>query len=483
MPLIIDSPGPASCFLDFHKQSSGEVKRSHTILRTACAPHTKEDIKVHCLTSLTSTNFSSSAKTQCDVASFYANSSPRSLGCVPGVLRSSFLPGQYPEQLAPFFKRIPQSPISSKKDVYPDVLAASSQPPVKPVVFHCGSHHGEPSAEALVCQRAGICSGDVIPNAVDSAAVSSQRVNTSYVPNHFSNHTSHPSGPIGPSPSFVYCQSKPHHLAYGSRQLPASRSVAVARCDAMGNADPTHTKEKVLPLIASHDDAQCANTPPVLQQPSNVELPSCVGLPMFKLHNIAVWKGPVLGRGYSGVVHRGLGVVFSESNDCVRMSQPVALKISEHKVAESVRYTTMTTTYSREFDVLKLLFEKNVPVPKPLSFSTHTDTQGRCQTVLSMELIEGQTLRDWINAQTAYVVQHRCTGRTLHPAMSLEHALDRVDVALSLLDALTKLHPFGTFVDLKPRNVMVTSEVSANGRCEVSCVVFHCEKTRKLSVA
>jgi hypothetical protein len=184
-------------------------------------------------------------------------------------------------------------------------------------------------------------------------------------------------------------------------------------------------------------------------------------LPVFKLLNTAVWKGSLIGRGYSGTVHRGVGVKFSDSDEKIQTPQPVALKISDKKVMEFTRKTKLVT-FSREFEVLKLLYKKGVPVPKPLNFSINTDANGSVQTVLTMDFIEGLTLRDWINSQTNSVLYDKPTDRTLHPCNTPVEALERIDVALGLLDALQKLHEFGNFVDLKPRNIMVTRVSSGN---------------------
>ncbi|XP_053991221.1 uncharacterized protein LOC128883167 isoform X2 [Hylaeus volcanicus] len=184
-------------------------------------------------------------------------------------------------------------------------------------------------------------------------------------------------------------------------------------------------------------------------------------LPVFNLLNTAVWKGSLIGRGYSGTVHRGVGVRFSDSEKNIQTPQPVALKISDKKVMEFTRKTKLVT-FSREFEVLKLLYKKGVPVPKPLNFSVNTDANGSVQTVLTMDFIEGLTLRDWINSQTNSVLYDKPTDRTLHPCNTPKEALERIDVALGLLDALQKLHEFGNFVDLKPRNIMVTRATSAD---------------------
>lgn len=201
---------------------------------------------------------------------------------------------------------------------------------------------------------------------------------------------------------------------------------------------------------------QYSNCGPTCTQPSSCDDISDldeVGLPLFKLCNFGVWKGAELGRGYSGVVHRGVGVLLNEEETEVKESRPMALKLSKSRTIHFGQDAFGTA--GREFETLKFLYQQNVPVPRPLGFCISSDDAGNGRTLLVMELVDGQTLRDWINAQTDFVLRHTVSGRTLHPAKTLTAAIQRLDVAIGLIEALEKLHEFGVFVDLKPRNIMI----------------------------
>lgn len=178
-------------------------------------------------------------------------------------------------------------------------------------------------------------------------------------------------------------------------------------------------------------------------------------LPLFKLCDFSVWRdGGELGRGYSGVVHRGIGALLTEDEEDILESRLMALKVSKQRTF-CINHEAFGAP-GREFETLKLLHAHGVPVPRPLRFCMTSDARGNGRTVVMMELVDGVTLRDWINAQTGCVRRHAASGRTLHPAVTLDTTIDRLAIAVGLIDALEKLHPLGTFVDLKPRNIMVS---------------------------
>lgn len=181
---------------------------------------------------------------------------------------------------------------------------------------------------------------------------------------------------------------------------------------------------------------------------------SNVKLPLFKLSNFGVWNTTELGRGFSGVVYRGVGILLSDDESDVKDFRSIAIKLSKPR---STSFKNEACN-GREFETLKFLYVNHVPVPRPLGFCISADDSGNGRSLLMMEIIDGFTLREWINNQSEQVLKHEATGRTLHPAKSFQAAIDRLDIAIGLITALIKLHQYGVFVDLKPRNVMIGRE-------------------------
>lgn len=479
MSLIIDSPRHAS-FLDPHKRSRGDAVYSGTPSHS-CTPHIKKS-------GLTRTRVLGSrgcyqcVQVQCDLPSL-VDTSPRSAWTRSTVLKSFAQGHQCPHhQLVPVFQ-CTTSQTLPKVEISNTTSATIEETHDRPVFLQ----HSALTADRSVSQ------------ATSAACLS--RVKLAEEPVTHRNNVNNPDAAVSVSLAQNIKKSYAPLLSrqyITSHEMPASSSILRAPQPSVtpsGRILPTKEMSsntpptKATPCVYANDQldhhvnhSEALTTlinPTALTAQGNDTSRLRYGLPMLKLHNTAVWKGSMLGRGYSGAVHRGLRIVLSESQDRVCASEPMAVKISDNKTIEFAKHNSLANCM-REFEVLKLLYAEGVPVPKPINFSMHTDAEGNGQTVLSMELIEGQTLRDWINAQTAHVVRHRGTGRTLHPAMSVKSALDRIDVALSLVDALHKLHPLGVFVDLKPRNIMVTRCAAYGLRTKNDTLYYGCTSVGRL---
>lgn len=180
-------------------------------------------------------------------------------------------------------------------------------------------------------------------------------------------------------------------------------------------------------------------------------------------------ESAVLGAGYSGEVKR----VQDENG------HPYALKVSNDK---QIRFSmaeiphlgtdrvTLTLPEASEFEKLRRLYSAGVPVPRPHAFQIHTTAEGLGQTSLLMELVKGQTLRDWLSDQPGGRTD-KLSGRSIHPALSHSDAIARVDVALAIVSALLKLRRLGFFADFKPRNIMIREQRSEKDRRFSACLV------------
>lgn len=177
----------------------------------------------------------------------------------------------------------------------------------------------------------------------------------------------------------------------------------------------------------------------------------------------------ILGSGYSGEVKR----VQDENG------QVYALKVSNDK---QVRFclpevamfngdrATMTLPEASEFEKLRRLYAAGVPVPRPFGFQIYSSAEGRGTTLLLMELVKGQTLRDWLSEQPGGR-QDKLSGRSVHPAMTYVEGIARIDVAISVLTALLRLRRLGFFADFKPRNIMIKESRDEGERHCAACLV------------
>lgn len=177
----------------------------------------------------------------------------------------------------------------------------------------------------------------------------------------------------------------------------------------------------------------------------------------------------ILGAGYSGEVKR----VQDENG------HPYALKVSNEKQIRfsmtevptcNIERVNVTLPEASEFEKLRRLYAAGVPVPRPHGFQIHTNADGLGQTSLLMELVKGQTLRDWLSDQLGGKTD-KLSGRSIHPVASLGDAIARVDVALAIVGALMKLRRLGFFADFKPRNIMIREQRQEKDRRFNACLV------------
>lgn len=87
-----------------------------------------------------------------------------------------------------------------------------------------------------------------------------------------------------------------------------------------------------------------------------------------------------------------------------------------------------------------------------------------------MQLVAGQTLRDWLSDQPGGR-SDKLSGRSVHPAVTISDALARVDVSLAIVSALLKLKRLAFFADFKPRNIMIKETKVDRERKFSACMV------------
>jgi len=177
------------------------------------------------------------------------------------------------------------------------------------------------------------------------------------------------------------------------------------------------------------------------KKPSTEASAYAVGSCDYKIGNYDIWVDDTLGSGYSGTVHR----VSDQAG------RPYALKLSKAKHMNPKKNDILFDEYQK----LLTLSRNGVPVPQPKAFFGFADDHNWGQTGILMELIQGHTLREWVNRQPHGYID-TTSGRTIHPVVSVSNAAQRIDCAVSVIQSLSILQRMGMFVDMKPRNLMIT---------------------------
>ena len=178
------------------------------------------------------------------------------------------------------------------------------------------------------------------------------------------------------------------------------------------------------------------------------------------LGNSRLFDCGVLGSGYSGEVKR----VEDENGGSY------ALKVSNDKGihfsltdGSGCSKNTLILPEAAEFERLRKLYRAGIPVPRPYAFQIYSNAAGIGNTVMLMDLVKGQTLRDWLSSQEGGI-QDLVSGRTIHPVRTVSEAIARINVALTLLESLLKLRKIAFFADFKPRNIMIKEQHSSLDR-------------------
>jgi len=168
----------------------------------------------------------------------------------------------------------------------------------------------------------------------------------------------------------------------------------------------------------------------------------------YKIGNYQIWVEESLGSGYSGTVHR----VTDQSG------RAFALKLSKEKVISTQKNDNLFEEYQK----LLVLSRSYTPVPQPKAFFGYADEHNWGQTGILMELVHGVSLREWVN-QRPGGYHDPSSGRTVHPITNTNCAYLRLDCAIAVIESLSNLQRVGMFVDMKPRNLMITD--SRRPRC------------------
>ncbi|XP_075591144.1 trehalase-like [Dermatophagoides farinae] len=146
-----------------------------------------------------------------------------------------------------------------------------------------------------------------------------------------------------------------------------------------------------------------------------VELMSNLKVCNIILGNSRLFDCGVLGSGYSGEVKR----VEDENGGSY------ALKVSNDKGihfsltdGSGCSKNTLILPEAAEFERLRKLYRAGIPVPRPYAFQIYSNAAGIGNTVMLMDLVKGQTLRDWLSSQEGGI-QDLVSGRTIHPVRTL----------------------------------------------------------------
>lgn len=231
----------------------------------------------------------------------------------------------------------------------------------------------------------------------------------------------------------------------------------------------------------------------------------------LRLGTLVLWKVDVLGRGNFGVVYQVLcgrvnSGAYTDSASCLRLdahknaenmiplisevqanqdSAPPCACLMALKVSDLPwHWRDSNTPQKMEFSRLRILHDAGAAVPAPCEAwvvkdegdDDSSETVKGWSLCLLMELVEGVTLREWLNAQPGGEFD-RAQTRTIHPALTPKAALERLNLSVNLVEALEVIHRVGVVVDLKPRNLIVRKKTSsmaftsssASSRCCSPC--------------